>query len=91
MIVFSASSCASGGSVGRDARRIVQVVRGDDSSSAADHANAIGLRSAGEMRHAAGTVMHHRAAQLLKRDILVRDGLENIRAGDKHIAVSVRP
>ena len=38
-----------------------------------------------KVRHAGGFVVRHRAAELLFRDVFVRDRLDHVRPGDEHV------
>ena len=77
------------GAVGRirggAARRVVQIVRRKKTHQLADHGEAFGVVARDEMRDAAGGVVRHGAAQVLLGDVLVRDGLDDVRAGDEHV------
>ena len=44
-----------------------------------------------EMAHAADGVVRHGAAQFFLGDVLVGDGLDDVRAGDEHVAGVGRP
>ena len=69
----------------RAARRIRQIVRRKKTHQLAYHGQAIGVVTRNEVGHAAGGVMGHRAAELLLGDFLVRDVLDDVRAGDEHV------
>ncbi len=76
---------ASGGVGCGAARGIFQIVRRKKTHQLADHGKAIGIIPRYEVCHAAGGVVSHRAAKLLLGDFLVRDRLDDVRAGNKHV------
>src|ERR1022692_4036439 len=71
---------------GRAARRIVAIVLGQVAEQLADHAQALAVVRRDEMADAAYGVVRHGAAQALLGDVLVRDGLDDVRTGDEHVA-----
>ena len=82
----SASSSRSGESSGATPRRIVEVVARHEREQVADERQALAVVVGREMRHAAGRVVRHRAAELLLRHFLVRDRLQHVGAGHEHVA-----
>ena len=68
------------------ARRIVAIVLRQVAEQFADHAQAFAVVGRDEVTDAAHGVVRHRAAQALFGDILMRDGFDDIRAGDEHVA-----
>ena len=67
------------------ARRILEIVRRQKTHQLADHRQAIGVIASDEVGHAAFFVMRHRTAQLLLGHFLVRNGLDDVRAGHEHV------
>ena len=77
---------AIGGIVGVAARRFVAIVLRQVAHQLANHAQALGVVVRLEMRHAAGGVVRRRAAQRFFGDVLMRHGLDDVGAGDEHVA-----
>jgi len=69
----------------RAARGIVQIVEWQKTHQFADHGQAFGVVSRDEMSYAAGRIVRHGSAQILFGNILVRNRLDHVRAGDKHV------
>ena len=57
----------------------------------AQHGEALLVVMREEMRDARDLVVRGRAAQFFLRHLLVRHGLDDVRAGDEHVARSCRP
>ncbi len=77
---------ASGGVRGGTARRIVAIVLRQVAEQLADHAQALAIVGRDEMADAADGVVGHGAAQALLGDVLVGDRLDDVGAGDEHVA-----
>ena len=70
---------------GRAARCIVNIVRRDECHQLANHREAFGVIVREKMRDSRGLVMRGAAAELVFRDFFMRDRLDHIGTGDKHI------
>ena len=77
---------AADGVVASHARRLLTVVGGQVGQQRADVAHEVFLGLGREARHAALAGMDAGATEVLGVDILARDGLDDLRAGEKHIA-----
>lgn len=86
MISLRISSLRLTGSSQAHARRLLAVVGGQVGQQRADIAHEILLGLGREARHAALAGMDAGATEVLGVDILARDGLDDLRAGEKHIA-----
>ena len=64
---------------------IVQIVGWKKAHQLANHREAFRVVSGGKVRHAAGGVVRHRAAQVVLGDVFMRNGLDDVRAGDEHV------
>ena len=78
------------GVAGRYEGGLLEVVAGDISNQLSDELQGALLGLTHEVGHAALGGMHHGAAELVDGDILARDGLDHLRAGEEHIAVLLR-
>ena len=67
-------------------RSILHVVAGQEGQEVTNLLYAVVLVLCGKVSHTAAAVMGHGAAQSLCGDFLSRDGLDNRRAGDEHLA-----
>jgi hypothetical protein len=76
---------AIGGIGNGAARGILEIVGRQETEQLANHGQALGVVLRGEVGHAAGSVVGHGSAQLLLGDFLVRDGLDDVGPGDKHV------
>ena len=84
----SESSAASARSTGSEVARrggSSRLFRRKKTHQLANHGQAFGVVAGDEMRDAAGRVVRHGAAQVLLGDVLVRHGLDDVRAGDEHV------
>ncbi len=73
------------GIVGGAARRRVKIVRGQKAEELAQHGEALLIVMREEVRDAGDLVVGGGAAQLFLGDLFVRDGADDIRAGDEHV------
>ena len=74
-----------GGIPARDAGRVLLVVLRHEAEQFADQRQAVGVVAGDEVRHAAGGVVRHGAAQIFLAHILVHDGFDDVRPGHKHV------
>ena len=77
---------AVGGVVGRVPGRVVHVVAGQVAEQVAHLVDALLLRFADEVGHAAAGGVRGSSAQIFVADFLAGDGPDDIRAGDVHLA-----
>ena len=82
----SAASLAIDRIVGLDARRIVEIVVGHERQQLANQRDALAVVFDREVRDAAPLVVRHRAAELFLGHVFVRDRLDDVGAGDEHVA-----
>ena len=76
---------------GLNAGRVLLVVLRHEAEQFADQRQAVGIVARDEMRHAAGGVVGHGAAQVFLGYILVHDGLDDVRPRHKHVTGVLRP
>src|SRR5215472_14440649 len=70
---------------GDAAGRILEIVRWQKTHQLANHGEAIGVIACDKMRDAALLIVRHRPAKFLLRDLLVRDGLNDVGPGHEHV------
>ena len=73
------------------ARRVVEIVGRNETQQLAHHGEALGVVAAQEVGDAGGFVVGVRAAELVFGDLFVGDRLDDVGAGDEHVARSCRP